>query len=406
MCRNFQGRLTKLRNSRIAAALTEADTDSLAHSARVADHLTRCIERGGGSIAFSEFMHEALYAPGLGYYAAGTSKFGADGDFVTAPEISPVFARILARQSIGILGALDEKNVLELGAGTGRLSAVLLKSLAAAGMAPERHLILEVSPDLAERQLLHIRAEAPDLAERVEWVDRLPEHFTGVVIANEVADALPVERFRKRAGEIMQLRVVLQAGEFAWAEAPAPAFLAKAVRDIETSIGRVLPDGYTSEVAAALPAWIADVGACIERGFFFLVDYGLPRNEYYAADRGEGWLRCHFRHQAHSDPLILPGIQDLTAWVDFTAVAEAASAAGLTVAGFLPQAQFLLQGGLEEEFAEFERLPTAAQIELSAQVKILTLPGEMGEHCKCIGLARGSLPTPPSFLAGDRAFSL
>lgn len=389
-----------------ADRLPGPDAASLAHSERVADHIRRCIDRSGGSIGFAEYMHEALYAPGLGYYSAGAAKLGSGGDFVTAPEISPLFGRVLGRQFAGVLRALAGGAILELGAGTGRLSVELLKTLDSAGAGPFRYVILEVSADLADRQRRLIRSEVPGMLPRVAWVDRLPRRFTGIVVANEVADALPVERFVKRGTRVVQRRVKAEGEGFAWCEAPAPEYLERHVRGIEQSLSGPLPDGYVSEVSTGLPGWIGDLAGCVEHGLVVLIDYGLPRREYYAPDRSGGWLRCHFRHRVHDDPLILPGIQDLTAWVDFTAVATAAADAGLRVAGFVSQSRLLLDGGLEQELAGIERLPTAAQIELSRQVRILTMPGEMGEHCKCIGLARGPLPTPDALSIGDRAHSL
>jgi SAM-dependent MidA family methyltransferase len=393
-------------NQRTIDVLPAASAAGLAHSAKVADHIRRQMDRSGGSISFAEFMQEALYAPGLGYYSAGAAKFGPAGDFVTAPEIGPVFGRLVARQIGVVLQSLPGGAVLELGAGSGSLAVAVLSSLATHGIEPERYLILEVSADLAARQEKLIRAQATELYSKVEWLDCLPQHFQGIVIANEVADALPVERFRKRDTAVRQVRVGYDRRGFTWREAEAPAFLTQAVSHIEKTIGHALRDGFVSEVSAGLPAWIGDIAACIERGYVFLFDYGLSRREYYAPDRSAGWLRCHFRHHAHDDPLIHTGIQDLTAWVDFTAVAEAAVAAGLAVAGFVAQSQFVRNSGISEELQDFERLPTASQIELSRQVKILTMPGEMGENFKCMGLSRGSVPDIAAFAIGDRAHGL
>lgn len=382
------------------------DADSLAHSEKVSACIRQAIAESGGSLSFAEFMQLALYAPGLGYYMAGARKIGAAGDFVTAPEVSPLFGRVLARQCAAVLRQLPERNVLELGAGSGALAVQLLGALAERGPEPARYAILEVSPDLRERQERLIRAELPGIGARVEWLAELPERFDGVVIANEVADSLPVERFQKAGGEVLQYRVMVQGEGFAWCLDTAPDFLTKAVRHVEETLGAPLPDGYTSEVSTGLSHWIHDIAMRVGRGFVFLFDYGLSRREYYAADRRDGWLRCHFRHRAHDNPLIYPGIQDLTAWVDFTTVAEAASAAGMDVAGFVAQAQFLMNGGLDDEMAASVRLPTAARLELLRQVKMLTLPGEMGEHFKCIGLSRGNITKPSSFTISDRAHTL
>jgi len=404
LCRKFTNRRTMPCTP--ADNLPRPDAASFEHSARVADHIRRRMDDSGGSLGFAEYMQEALYAPGLGYYSAGAAKFGGGGDFVTAPEISPLFGRVLGRQCAEVLRTLPGGGILELGAGTGRLSVELLRSFSAAGTEAGRYVILEVSPELADRQRKLIRCEVPEMLPRVEWADRLPQRFTGIVVANEVADALPVERFVKRAGRVVQLRVKAHGRTFAWCEAPAPEYLEQCVLDIEQPLPAPLPDGYVSEVSTGLPGWIGQLAGCLEHGLVLLIDYGVPRREYYAPDRSGGWLRCHFRHRVHDDPLILPGIQDLTAWVDFTAVATAASEAGLRVSGFVTQSRLLLDGGLEQELAGFERLPTAAQIEMSRQVRILTMPGEMGEHCKCIGLARGSLHMPVALCLGDRAHSL
>lgn len=386
--------------------LPEPDAESAAHSEQVAAHISDVIERSGGSISFAEYMQHALYAPGLGYYSAGATKLGADGDFVTAPEISPLFGRVLARQSAFVLEQLGGGDVLEPGAGTGALAVSVLAKLDELGALPDRYLILEVSADLKERQEARIRSECPQYLDRVVWISELPGDFTGVVIANEVADAIPVERFRIHDHEVMQARVATEGGSFVWQYAAAHERLRDAVRDIEADIGQTFGNGYESEVSLGLRNWVTDLSNSVSKGVVLLVDYGVTRREYYAPERGQGWLRCHFRHHAHDNPLILPGIQDLTAWVDFSAVAEAASAAGMTIAGYVTQAHLLMGGGLEEELAEFTSLPVAKQVELSGQVKLLTLPAEMGENFKCIGLCRGDILPPPALVATDRAHLL
>jgi SAM-dependent MidA family methyltransferase len=386
--------------------LPEPHPDSLEHSQRVAASLRAAIEAAGGSISFGEFMQHALYAPGLGYYVAGSRKFGADGDFVTAPEISPLFGQVLAGQCQQVLDSIADGDILEFGAGSGALCVQLMQRLAERDALPLRYQILEVSADLRERQQQCIRAELGRLADRVEWLDGLPQGFRGAVVANEVADALPVERFVIGANGVLQWRVGMADGDFCWQQAPAPAWLSAAVADIEKSIGRTLPPGYSSELSPGLAGWIGDIAGSLQDAFVFLLDYGVSRQEYYAPDRVEGWLRCYFRHHAHDDPLLYPGIQDLTAWVDFTAVAEAASAAGLEVAGYVSQSQFLLHGGLADELADFEQLDGVRQYELSRAVKLLTLPGEMGEHFKCLGLAAGTVALPAAVTAADRSHTL
>jgi SAM-dependent MidA family methyltransferase len=387
-------------------SLPAADAASAAHSNRVADHIRELIANAGGAISFAEYMHHALYAPGLGYYSAGATKFGEAGDFVTAPEISPVFAGVVARQCAEVFASLDRPSLLEVGGGSGRLACDLLKRLRELDALPESCEILEVSADLRERQYALLESEVPDLIERVSWLDRFPESLSGVIIANEVIDALPVERFAIRAEGISQLCVTSGGDSFSIAERAAPELLIAAVEGIERDLGEPLPEGYVSDVCLAAPAWIADLGRSLERGVAFLFDYGVGRREYYARDRSGGWLRCHFRHHAHNNALILPGVQDLTAWVDFSAVATAASDNGLDVAGYVTQAQFLIGGGLDNELAGFGELPIDAQLKLSGQVKLLTLPGEMGENFKCIGLSRGSVTRPTAFKLADRTMSL
>ena len=388
-----------------SSGLPAADAASLEHSRRVAAHIRRACLAGGGSIGFAAFMQLALYAPGLGYYVAGTQKFGAGGDFTTAPETSRLFGRVLARHCGRVLRDLQADEMLELGAGSGALAVDVLGTLAEQGIELSRYAILEVSADLRQRQEARIRAELPGMLPKVEWLARPPHEFTGVVLANEVADALPVERFRKERGEVFEYRVAPAGDGFAWRVAPARDFLRAAVAGIEDALDAPLPDAYVSEVCTALPGWVGELSAGLRRGLVFVFDYGLRRREYYAPDRSGGWLRCHFRHRAHDDPLVLPGIQDLSAWVDFTALAEAAVAAGLEVASYCSQADYLLHAGLADELAGSAALSTAAQLELARQAKILTLPGEMGEHFKCMVLGRDA--APPAVLAAiDKAHTL
>jgi SAM-dependent MidA family methyltransferase len=386
--------------------LPEPDTGSAAHSQQVAACIRTAIEAAGGSISFAEYMQLALYAPGLGYYSAGTTKLGAGGDFVTAPEISPLFGRVLARQSAEVLEQLGGGDVFEPGAGGGSLAISMLEKLDQLGALPNRYLILEVSADLKSRQEALFRSKAPNYLNRVSWVSEFPQGFRGVVVANEVADAMPVERFLIRDRGVLQARVAIEENGFCWCYDQAPQLLCDAVREIESEIGAGFSDGYESEVSLALGNWVADLTESIEKGFVFLIDYGTTRREYYAPDRHQGWLRCHFRHRAHNNPLILPGIQDLTSWVDFSAVAQAAVATGMTVAGYVTQAHLLVNGGLDLELADFLSWPVERQVTLSGQVKLLTLPAEMGENFKCIGLARGDVAVPPALLISDKAHLL
>lgn len=388
-------------------SLPEPDAESRQHSDKVVAYIREQIETAGGLISFAEYMHHCLYAPGLGYYSAGATKFGESGDFVTAPEVSSVFGTVLARQCAVVLSQLEAPAILEVGAGSGKLAVDLLSALADADALPERgYQILEVSADLRQRQEQLLRSKVPDHAECVTWLSDLPRDFTGVIVANEVLDALPVERFIRRKTGVRQLCIAVDGDSFTLSEREAPAALQQAVDNIEGAIGRELPPGFASEVCLALPHWIADTAAALHEGLVFLFDYGVSRREYYAPERSGGWLRCHFRHHAHDDPLILAGIQDLTSWVDFTTVAEAAVANDLDIVGFVAQAQFLIGGGLDQVLTDFAELPTDAQLKLSAEIKLLTLPAEMGENFKCFGLSRGEIQTPGGFTLADRTTSL
>lgn len=386
--------------------LPTPDPASARHSARVTRTVAERIDAAGGAISFGEFMHLALYAPGLGYYSSGTEKFGAAGDFVTAPEVSAIFGRVLARQCVEVLSAVEAPAILEYGAGSGKLAADVLRALAERNALPDTYLILEVSADLSARQRAYLARENPDWLRRIAWLDRPPDSLSGVVIANEVIDALPVERFVMRGDDVRQLYVTFGGRRFEFVERAASERLRIAVREIERDIGTPLPDGYTSEVSLAMPAWTADLRRVLAHGMAFVFDYGLPRREFYAADRTSGWLRCHFRHRAHGDPLILPGIQDLTTWVDFSALAGAAVDYGFTVAGFVSQGDFLVNGGIDSELAGIAGMRAEDRARLSSEVKLLTLPTEMGERFKCLGLARGAVPQPTAFRRADRTATL
>ncbi|MBM4196037.1 MAG: SAM-dependent methyltransferase [Gammaproteobacteria bacterium] len=379
----------------MSSLFEEPTTEALAHSARLASRIREEIAAAGGWIPFSRYMELALYEPALGYYSAGATKFGPAGDFVTAPEISPVFARCLARASAPLLAALPEPVVLEFGAGTGALAYGLLGRLASLDALPQKYLILEVSAELRTRQREYLANLGDDIARRVEWIDRLPAaKFDGLVIANEVADALPVERFVRRAPGPRALGVCIKRGTFQLAEADASAGLAAAVAAIEQATGGQLPDGYTSEVSLRLPGWINAVAGSLRRGTVFIGDYGCTRSEYYLPERRDGTFLCYYRHRAHRDALLYPGLQDMTAWVDFTLLAASAVGAGLDVAGYATQAHFLIDAGVDIELEEFAGRQDAASLRALQQAKTLLLPGEMGERCKIMALARGVARSP------------
>jgi SAM-dependent MidA family methyltransferase len=373
----------------VATDLPALTPDEAEHSARLEARVREEIARSSGWISFARYMQMALYEPGLGYYSAGARKLGAAGDFVTAPEVAPVFSRCLAVQCEEVLRSLGGGDVLELGAGSGVMAAEMLGELARRDCLPARYRILDVSADLRERQRATLAAAVPLLLDRVEWLDRLPEDFTGIVVANEVLDALPVERFVVRGGVVHALGVTSQLGRLEWSEAGATAALADAVRAVERDTDVAWPDGYTSEINLGLTDWLAALAASVQRGVLLFVDYGLPRREFYAAERSDGTLLCHFRHRFHDDPFTRIGLQDITAWVDFTAIAEAGQAAGLEVAGYATQAHFLIGCGLGEFVADVSGLDVVSRVNLSRQAMVLTLPGEMGERFKAIAFVKG-----------------
>jgi SAM-dependent MidA family methyltransferase len=380
------------------------------HSEAVAECIREQIIRSGGWLSFERFMELALYAPGLGYYSAGSAKLGAGGDFVTAPEVSDLFSRCVAKQCAAVLSR-GGGQILELGAGSGRMAAVILSELAAQAALPERYSILEVSADLAARQRERLARLPAALSERVVWLERLPERpLEGVILANEVADALPCRRFTWRASGVTELGVAL--GESAAAgSAPAEsgglheqgvaadAVLSRACAEILGALAAPLAEGYTSEVCLRVTPWIATLSECLGRGLLLLCDYGLPQRHYYHPQRTHGTLRCHYKQRAHDDPYVNLGIQDITAWVDFTRIAQAALAADLEVAGFATQAAFLLGLGLEGLVAQAQGDVQRAR--LAGEARRLILPEEMGEAFKMMALTRDCDATLAGFSLQD-----
>ncbi|MBK8182534.1 MAG: SAM-dependent methyltransferase [Candidatus Competibacteraceae bacterium] len=378
--------------------LPEPDPVARAHSAEVLNRIRSEIAQAGGAMSFSRFMDFVLYEPGLGYYRAGARKFGPDGDFITAPELSPLFSRCLARQCREILEHIGGGTILELGAGTGVMAAGILQELQVLDKLPERYAILELSGELRERQRKTLANRTPALLERVMWLDTLPKPgLKGIVLGNEVLDALPVERFRITADGPRRLAVTwIDSGAkpssktgLSWTEGAPDPSLSAAVAGIETALGGRLPVGYVSEYVPRLPAWIRSMADALSTGVLLFIDYGYSQREYYHPERADGTLLCHYRHRVHADPLILPGLQDITASVDFSAVADNARIAGFELAGYTSQNYFLFGCGLMELLAEVDPTDTVRYLEQVRQVKLLTLPGEMGERFKAIALTRG-----------------
>jgi SAM-dependent MidA family methyltransferase len=364
--------------------LPAPDADAQAHSEKLIHLIAGEIANAGGRIGFERYMELALFAPGLGYYSAGARKFGAQGDFVTAPEISSLFSRALAHQIAEVLGNINNGNVLEVGGGSGVMAADMLAELERLDALPERYLLLELSADLQARQRETLSERVPHLLERVTWLTKLPAPgFRGVVVANELLDALPVCCFELTENGVRQRDVSFVGGRFQWAEGEAetlPAHL--------SGIFAELPVGYVSEINHAASAWVQSIAAMLEDGVVLLIDYGYAAAEYYHPQRNGGTLMCHYRHRAHDDPFVYPGLQDITAHVDFTAIAEAAVESGLTVPGYTSQACFLLGNGITELAEQFDELNQQQQIMQAQQIRTLTLPGEMGERFKVIALAQ------------------
>ncbi len=386
-------------------ALPEPDPYSLIQTEAAAKAIREAMDRAGGALDFASYVHEALYAPGLGYYTGSARKLGSEGDFVTAPEISDLFGHCIARQIAPVIEATGG-NVLEFGPGRGTLAVTVLERLESLGALPDEYQLLEVSPDLAERQRALLDKRLPHLVDRVRWLDGLPDAFTGVMLGNEVLDAIPFDRFVKRAGQARQLYVTYDDSGFALQEREASDAIVSAVNAIEATIGEPLPEGYVSELCLAAKAWTADLVQRLDHGLLLLFDYGADRRSYFASERSDGWLRCHFRHHAHNDALLYSGIQDITTWIDFTAIAEAAVDAGGEVGGYVTQSHFLMGAGLDEELAALADAPLEKQMETAAGIRTLTLPGEMGEHIKAAGFLKGDVTVPPALSLMDRTHVL
>lgn len=379
--------------------LTEGESALLQEMRR---RLAAEIAAAGGALPFDRYMEIALYAPGLGYYVNQRRKFGEAGDFVTAPEVSPLFGRCIARQVGECLHRLGGGDVLEVGAGSGRLAADLLSELEARGALPRRYCILELGPSLKQAQRQTLQAAVPHLMDRVHWLDGLPlKAFSGVLIGNELLDAMPVHRFRRHAGAWQELAVGGDETALydAWGPLRSPG-LAQLL-DRLWADGEAPDDGYSSEVNMRLAPWLRAVAAGMTRGYLLLVDYGYTRREYYHPERRQGTLLCHFRHRAYADPYRLPGLQDMTANVDFTALARAALDAGFALAGYTTQAHFLIDSGLDELLQDADPGDLKGHLRRMQGVKRLTLPSEMGERFKVMALARAADPVLSGFRSRD-----
>ncbi|HEB56404.1 MAG TPA: SAM-dependent methyltransferase [Gammaproteobacteria bacterium] len=393
---DFPSRLHELQKS--LSSLPPPSADARALSTELSAEITAAMAAAGGSLPFWKYMNMALYEPGRGYYSAGSHKLGAAGDFITAPEISPLFSRTLARASQPVLEAVENGEILEVGAGSGVMAATLLAQLAADNALPTHYRILELSAELRQRQQQTLNEQVPDLAARVHWCDRLPQNFRGLILANELLDALPAHRFIIETDEVRELFVTRSDNDFTWQSQPGSERLINRVREIEKDNGR-FAEGYVSEILFAAEDWIHAAAKSLTSGMILLLDYGHARSAYYHPQRDRGTLSCHYRHRVHDDPFYYPGLQDITAHVDFTAIADAALAAGLGVTGYTTQAHFLLGSGITNWLAdESDRL---LQLDYSNQIKKLTLPQEMGETFKVMGLTKNCSASLPGFMLQD-----
>jgi SAM-dependent MidA family methyltransferase len=383
--------------SRTSRTLPAPDADALAHMQRVRGFIDRQIDTGG-FLPFDRYMEIVLHAPGLGYYSAGATKFGASGDFVTAPEMSPLFGACLARQLAELIEAGCTR-VVELGAGTGRMAAHILRELERLDSLPDRYEIIELSADLKARQAQTLDALVPALAARVRWHDGLPQLADACVLGNEVLDALPVHLIRMHAGTIEELGVALapDRSALAWCARPATGPLKAAAEALD------LAEGYTTELHLAAQALVRSLAERLTRGAALFIDYGFPASEYYHPQRSGGTLMCHYRHHAHPDPLLLPGLQDITAHVDFSALARAAADAGLDVLGYTQQARFLTNCGILDALAACDPSDVARYAPACAAVQKLLSPAEMGELFKVIAFGRGIDLPLLGFRSGDRS---
>ena len=384
--------------------LGQPDTAASHHSAAVAAFIRERIDSAGGVLPFDEYMEAALYAPGLGYYAAGSRKFGPGGDFVTAPELGPLFGQCLAREVGPVLASLKEACVLEFGAGSGALAVSLIEALSRLDQLPERYCILEISPDLRERQRKRLEPIANQHGLDIEWLERMPDApLEGVILANEVVDAFPVTRFRVRNEKPVRAGVCINGDGFAWDWIDD---LGDDQSTMNIFCQYQLKEGYTSEVCHRSKAWMGALASALQRGVVLVIDYGFPAAEYYLPERSEGTLRCHYLHQAHNDPLIYPGIQDVTSHVNFSALADAGRESGLEVLGYTSQEAYLLGLGLLELASPQPNDDEKQMLKTAAEVKELILPSQMGEAFKVMAFGKQADKPLQGFKLRDRSGSL
>lgn len=382
-------------------SLPSPSAAALAHSAKLVAAIRDALDRAGGWISFERYMSLVLYAPGMGYYTAGARKLGAEGDFTTAPELTPLFGHTLA-QEIARLVRAGATDILEVGPGTGKLAAAILEELERLDCLPATYQLLEVSPDLRERERDLIAKRAPHLMDRVLWLNQLPPAFEGLVLGNEVLDAMPVHIVRKTHGRIDEAGVAWDdaAARFIWSDRAATGELLHAARALE------LPDDYTTEIGLAARGFMRSIGDMLKRGVALFIDYGFPAFEYYHPQRASGTLMGHYRHRAHADPFLHPGLSDITAHVDFTAMTRAARDTGLDLLGYTSQANFLVNCGLTDVLARTPPDEARRYLPEANAAHRLVSPAEMGELFKAIAFGRGWDAPLAAFASGDRRASL
>ena len=381
--------MTQSKLLKTESILPVPDQDALIQSEKLIERIKQVLRKQGGVISFDEYMNMVLYEPGLGYYSAGSRKFGSEGDFVTAPELSPIFSQCLANQCAEILNELGSGTILELGAGTGAMARDILLELEKQNSLPDNYLILEVSADLKQRQQDELKETIPHLLERVVWLDALPkEGISGVILANEVLDALPVKRFKKLATGFKEMKVGLGVDQFVWVESDAEDKLLNSLRRLEDNLLTSFPENYISEINLQLEQWLNGIEEALNKGVMLFIDYGYSAAEYYHPERMDGSLLCHYRHRVHADPFYYPGLQDITSSANFTAIAECADSIGLHVSGYTNQTYFLFGCGLEDLLADMNQLEIKAQTKIAQQVRVLTMPEEMGERFKVMALTK------------------
>ena len=384
--------------------LPEPTSDEKQQSQKLVEIIKKEIKEAGGWIDFERYMLLALYSPGLGYYSGGAQKFGEQGDFITSPEVSPLFAQSLANPVSKLIEKIPRVNIIEFGAGSGKLAADLLLALQKKASLPEKYFIIELSAELQQRQRDTISQIAPNLLSRVQWLTKLPEsRVNAIVVANEVLDAMPVKRFRIYNKKIEELGVEIKDQQLELSYREADKGLAEKIDALEINSNEC---AYSSELNEHIKPWIRSISQCIEKGAVYLIDYGYPRSEYYSDERHMGSFLGYYRHRSIDAPLWFPGLQDLTAFVDFTDVAEAAIENDFDVDGFTSQGNFLLNSGLAEVVENTSTTSEIQRLQIAQQMKTLSLPGEMGERFKVIGLSKGLEENVPGFELRDFRYRL